>query len=346
MSMSASMLCPPVLFIIYRRPETTRRVFEVIRQARPAKLFISQDALRPDHPEHFTAHKEAREIATAVDWPCEVHTLFFETYQGIIPGFTASFNWFFDNVEEGIMLEDDQVPDSTFFQFCAEMLEKYRHDERVMSISGSNALQYYKKSYRKDSYYFLSVPSVWGMATWRRAWKYYDPNVTRWPEVRDTKLLYKTLPSSASAFYFSQKFQKYYEHKINSWDGQWVFACLANKGLSIYPNRNLISNVGFNDTDAFHGVSEDSLWGNLATEPMPFPLIHPPKVEVNKVWDEYGVRARYRNTDFRWRQKMKWLLKSSFPGTYIAIKKLYYKTFMPKRFAEYNHEDEHLFLSK
>jgi len=342
--MSTQTPCPPILFIIYRRPETTQRVFEAIRQARPAKLFISQDAPRPDRPEQLAAHGQAREIATAVDWPCEVHTLFFETYQGIIQGFTSSFNWFFDNVEEGIMLEDDEVPDQTYFRFCAEMLEKYRYDERVMSISGSNFLEHYKRPYRKDSYYFLSVPNVWGMATWRRAWKHYDPNVTRWPEVRDSKLLYKILPSPATAFYFSQKFQKYYERITNSWDGQWTFACLVNNGLSIYPTRNLLSNIGFNDSDAFHGTLSSPLWADLSTEPMLFPLVHPKKVEVNKVWDEYSIRARFHRADFGWHQNIKWLLKSSFPNTYIAIKKLYYKIFLPKSFAEHNPEKERLLL--
>jgi len=338
------MQCPPVLFVIYRRPETTRRVFEAIRQARPAKLFISQDAPRPGHPEQLAAHKEAREIALAVDWPCEVHTQFFETYQGIIPGFTAAFRWFFDTVEEGIMLEDDQVPDSTYFRFCAEMLEKYRHDDRIMSISGSNVLEYYTEPYRRDSYYFLSIPCVWGLATWRRAWKHYDPNITQWPEVRDSKLLYKALPSSAAAFYFSQKFQGYYERKINSYDGQWAFACLANKGLSIYPTRNLISNIGINAAGAFHATTSDPLWGDVPTELMPFPLVHPPKVEVNNVWDEYGVRIRYRRVDFGWFQKMKWALKSSFPDAYLAVKRFFYKTVLPKRFAEYNHEEERSLL--
>ena len=343
--MSASPSCPPILFIIYRRPETTRKVFEAIRRARPAQLFISQDAPRPDRPDQLAAHKEAREIATAVDWPCEVHTLFFDTYQGIVPGFTGSLNWFFEQVEEGIMLEDDEIPDPTFFPFCAEMLEKYRHDERVMSITGSNALEHYDKPYQKDSYYFLSVPTVWGMATWRRAWKQYDPDVTRWPEVRDSKLLYEILPSPSAAFYFSQKFQGYYEHKINSWDGQWVFACLANKGLSIYPTRNLISNIGFNDVNAFHGVSSDALWGDLPIEPIAFPLVHPAKVEVNKVWDEYAVRARYRRVDFGWREKVKWALKSSFPDAYLTIKKFFYKIFRPGKFAEYNHAEERSLLS-
>jgi len=342
--MTNSTPCPPILFIIYRRPETTQKVFEAIRQARPAKLFISQDAPHPDHPEQLAAHKEAREIAMAVDWPCEVHTLFLETHQGIIQGFNGSLNWFFDNVEEGIMLEDDAVPDPTFFQFCAEMLEKYRHNERVMSINGSNFLQHYKKPYRKDSYYFLSVPGVWGMATWRRAWKHYDPTITRWPEVRDSKLLYKVLPSHSSAFYFSQKFQKYYEGVTQSWDGQWTFACLVNNGLSIFPTRNLISNIGYNDADAFHVAITDSLWDNIATQPILFPLAHPLKVEVNKVWDEYSVRARFHRIDFGWRQKMKWLLKSSFPGLYISIKKLFYKIFLPKRFTEHNPEEERSLL--
>jgi hypothetical protein len=335
--------CPPVLFIIYRRPETTRKVFEAIRQARPAQLFISQEARPIDRPDQFAAYDEARAIATAVDWPCEVHTLFFETHQGIIKGFNSAFDWFFDHVEEGIMLEDDQVPDQTFFPFCAEMLEKYRDDERVMSISGSNVLQHYKKPYREYSYYFLSVPSVWGMATWRRAWKHYDPYIKDWPKVRDSKLLYEVLPTPAAAFYFSKKFEDYYNRKINSYDGQWVFACLANKGLTIYASTNLISNIGVNSANAFH-ANTDQLWANVPLEPLPFPLKHPPEVAVNKMWDEYGVGIRYSRATMNWYQKIKWHLKAAFPDLYLAVKRTYYKLFRSRKYVEYNDKNERLLL--
>ena len=263
----------------------------------------------------------------AVDWPCEVHTLFFETHQGIVKGFKASLDWFFENVEEGMMLEDDEIPDETYFRFCAEMLEKYRHNERVMCISGSNVLEHYDKPYREYSYYFLSIACVWGMATWRRAWKQYDPEIKRWPEIRDSRFLYDLLPSKATASYFSQKFQGYFDHITNSWDGQWVFACLANKGLTIYSSRNLISNIGFNDVHAFHGVLADSLWANLPTEPLPFPLQHPPTIAVNKKWDEYGVRVRYVKSNLNWHQKIKLLVSNSFPNTFKTAKILYYKIF-------------------
>lgn len=337
--------CPPILFITYRKPETTRLVFDAIRKAKPAKLFLSQEAIKPNSPkETADLHKEVRNIISAVDWPCDVHTLFFDKYQGIIDGFRKSFEWFFEHVEYGIMLEDDEIPDQTYFRFCAELLEKYKDDPRVMSISGSNVLEHYDKPYQEYSYYFLSIPTVWGMATWRRAWKHYDSYVRRWPEVRNSGLLYKSLPSKAAAFYFGRKFQGYYDRKINSWDGQWVFTCLANHGLSIYSSKNLISNIGFTSTNAFHQGVSDPLWSDLPTEPISFPLKHPPKIMVNKKWDEYGIRVRYSKVDFNWYQKIKWVIKSSFPSAYIAIKKIYYRIFLPEKYEEYNQKYERLLL--
>jgi len=337
--------CPPVLFIVYRRPETTKKVFEAIRAARPAQLFIAHDALAPHQVAEFSGrHAEVRKIVTAVDWPCEVHTLFLEEHKNMLDMFTAAFNWFFDHVEEGIMLEDDDLPDATFFPFCAEMLERYRNDERVMSISGSHVLYHSKEFVPKESYYFLSIPSVWGMATWKRAWKKYDGQIKSWPEIRDKKLIYEVLPSSAAAFYFSKKFQDYYDHKINSWDGQWVYACLVNRGLTIYSNKNIVSNIGYNIQDSYHGVQENDLWGNLKLESLSFPLVHPDKVELNKVWDEYGVRVRYHRVDFNLAGKIKWWLKATFPDAYISLKRFFYKTFAPSKYNENNNKLERSLL--
>ncbi|MBU6231446.1 MAG: glycosyltransferase family 2 protein [Patescibacteria group bacterium] len=320
--------CPPILFIIYRRPETTRKVFEAIRMARPSKLFVSQDAMRPDKPGQAEAHAKARSIAMDVDWPCEVKTLFFDEWQGIIQGFKKSLDWFFENVEEGIMLEDDEIPDQSYFRFAAEMLERYRDDERVMSINGSNALQYFDKPYREHSYYFLSVPCVWGMATWRRAWKHYDPYIMDWPKVRDSKLLYEILPSARAAFYFSQKFQEYYERKTNSWDGQWIFASIANRGLSIYPSTNLVSNIGFGSANALHDMLPgDKLWADLPNEPLSFPLRHPSRVAVNKKWDEYAIMIRYPKSVMSIAQRLKFKMASLSPKTYMCAKKAFDKFF-------------------
>ncbi|MDE2020264.1 MAG: glycosyltransferase family 2 protein [Patescibacteria group bacterium] len=340
--------CPPILFIIYRRPETTKRAFEAIRQARPAKLFVSQEALPADRLEQSgfaERHAEARAIATNVDWPCEVKTLFFTEHQGIIQGFKKSLDWFFENVEEGIMIEDDEIIEPTYFRFAAEMLEKYRTDTRVMCVTGSDALHYYDQPYKDNSYYFLSIPCVWGMATWRRAWKLYDPDVKQWPQVRDSKLLYGLLPTRAAAHYFSQKFQLYHDHLVNSWDGQWIFACLANKGLTIYPTKNLISNVGFGSVGALHkAMPGDDLWADLAMEPLSFPLKHPPEVAVNKVWDEYAVGARYAKSKLSTAQKLKWSVESTFPGPYIAVKRFFDRIFRPKQFASHDYKTERQLL--
>jgi len=327
----------PILFIVFNRPDVTARVFEEIRKIRPAQLFVTADGPREGRAAEAELCKKTRDIATNVDWPCEVRTLFQEKNLGVKYGPAAGIDWFFNNVEEGIVLEDDDLPDPTFFTYCQELLEKYRTDERVMHISGVNVLQSNPSLIPKDSYYFLSIPSVWGWASWRRAWKHYDVEVSDWPEVRDKRILFDSL-EGAVAFQFGRKFQMYYERKINAYDGPWMFACLANHGLTIYPSRNLISYIGYG-VDSTNSAQYDPMWANRPTQAMLFPMQHPSEVVLNRKADVYNLKISYgKNQDAL--EKFKWWVKSTFPDAYLFAKRTVYKTLWRKHYTENIYTDE------
>lgn len=262
-------LTTPVLLMMFNRPNTAQRVFEAIRGVKPRQLYISADGPRADKPDDEGKCQATRQIVTNVDWDCEVKTLFHQKNLGCRKAVTSAIDWFFDNVEEGIILEDDCLPSQSFFWFCQELLERYRHDERVLHIGGNNPID---TNLRSQTYYFSKYNRVWGWASWKRAWKYFDYQIKLWPEIRDKKIHYK---------WFTRKEAKIMERgwnhvSINNfdvWDYQWFF-CRLMHGKAIIPCVNLISNIGFNKdaTHTFHPISPLS---NLTRGEIIFPLKHP-----------------------------------------------------------------------
>ena len=240
--MTATLIKVPVLFLIFNRPETTQQVFDEIRKAQPAQLFVAADGPRKDRPADKELCKKTRDIIQQVDWDCKVFTRFQDENLGCKIGVSSAIDWFFSNVEEGIILEDDCVPDQSFFPFCQELLEKYRDDERVMMISGMNYL--FNKIEMDDSYFFSRSYDIWGWATWKRAWSYYDLTMSDWPDYNYQNFLNHIYCHTKIANFLQNMFQKTYSNKIDTWDIQWVFACVINNGLAICPKYNLISNIG------------------------------------------------------------------------------------------------------
>ncbi len=270
----------PVLFLVFNRPETTRRVFEAIRAARPPKLYIAADGPRAGRPGEAEICNEVRSIATDVNWPCEVRTLFRDKNLGCKLGVSSGINWFFGHEEEGIIVEDDVLPEATFFDFCDEMLERYRHDERVAMITGSNLVS--KEFLAASSYFFTYYCNIWGWASWRRIWNHYDVAMAEWPAWRDSGGLWK-LSAGSQLFesHWRPIFDSVHAGKIDTWDYQWTFTCWRLGGLTILPARNQTSNLGFG-ADATHtkaGAPEYVL--DSGARPLEFPLTHPIAVEID-----------------------------------------------------------------
>ncbi len=260
----------PILFLIFNRPDTTERVFEEIRKAKPKRLFVVADG--PRNEEEREKCKAARAVVEKIDWDCEVKKNYSDKNLGCKIRVSSGIDWFFKNVEQGIILEDDCLPSQSFFRFCEELLEKYKDDKRVMMISGDN-FQFGKNKAPHDYYFSRKFFHIWGWATWRRAWKHYDVDMKKWPEAKSNKILDGIFEDEAEKNRQIKIFEKVYAGEIDTWDSQWVFTCIKNKGFSIVPNKNLISNIGF-DKRATHTTNESNL-ANIPTGEILFPMKHP-----------------------------------------------------------------------
>jgi len=268
----------PVLFIIFNRPETTQKVFNAIRDIRPLRLYVAADGPRPTVESDVSRCAEARKIIEQVDWPCEVKTQFRDKNLNCGLGPSAAMTWFFENEEEGIILEDDCLPSESFFWFCQELLEKYRHDNRVMHIGGNNFLD---GDTRNSSYpyYFSRNGHIWGWATWRRAWKMFDYNISQYETLKQQGYFDNFFLSWIEKLYRLRKFDATAARRgtVDWWDYQWDFARFINSGLAIVPEKNLVKNLGFG-VGATHTTKNSSKNASLEAHELEFPLKHPPFV--------------------------------------------------------------------
>lgn len=269
-------LTTPVLLVIFNRPETTRQVFEAIRNAKPPRLYIAADGPRPEVASDLEQCAKAREIVRDVDWDCKVKTLFRDKNLNCGVGPSSAFTWFFEHEEEGIILEDDCVPSQSFFWFCQELLERYRDDTRVMHIGGNNFLNGWQKD-SDYSYYFSHCGHVWGWATWRRAWKKFDFQIKLYERARKEHYFHDFFANRFEKTYRLNKFNKTRSRNGSTdwWDYQWDFARYIHSGLAIVPNKNLVRNIGFGSmaTHTQNGNSKDAHMEALDIE---FPLLNPP----------------------------------------------------------------------
>ena len=263
-------LTTPVVFLIFNRPDTTARVFEAIRQAKPSKLLVVADGARADKPGEAEKCAAARAIIDRVDWECEVLTNYSDANLGCRKRVTSGLNWVFEQVEEAIILEDDCLPHPSFFLYCQELLEKYRDDERIMMISGDNFQFGHKRT--EYSYYFSRYGHCWGWASWRRAWTKYNDSMQTWSELRDNGWLNDVLPNEQAVAYWSRIFQSVYDG-FNTWDYVWQYTLWINSGLTILPNVNLVSNIGFGS--GTHTNINNHKLANLKVEALIYPLKHP-----------------------------------------------------------------------
>ena len=286
-----------VLLLIFNRPDTTRRVFEAVRQARPPRLYIAADGPRATHPDDAARFAAARAIVAGIDWPCEVFTLFRATNLNCGLGPATALDWFFRHESEGIILEDDCVPTPSFFRFCEDLLIRYRHDARVLHIGGNNFSREARQPLRATdpSYHFSTQVNSWGWATWRRAWQLYDFHLSGFQELHEQGQL--------AGLYSSWLETRYRLHKISGvldlpqpadvWDYQWHFAIVANSGLCVVPAVNLVGNIGFGEQGT-HTLDATDEFANVPTQELRFPLQHPPYVLADRRRD----RQRFR--EFLW----------------------------------------------
>jgi len=273
----------PLLFIIYNKPEETEKVFKIIQKVKPKKIYIAADGPSQNATKsELEKISQTRSIVKKINWKCSVKTLFREQNLGCKLGVTQAITWFFQNESEGIILEDDCLPNIYFFEYCDKLLDKYKHNTRISSISGSNP--YEGGINIHDSYLFSSHSQIWGWATWKRVWDLYDVNMKDWKNVKDSGEFCTKFYSERAYTYWKNLFQKCFEGKIDTWDYQFFFCQLKNNLLTIVPSKNLVSNIGFGK-NATHTKFDIHSIANLPTRKLHTPYIHPSKIEVNTEYD-------------------------------------------------------------
>jgi hypothetical protein len=262
-------LTTPVVFIIYKRPETTARVFREIARAKPPVLFVVGDGPREDRPGEADKVARTRKIIEAgVDWNCEVLTNYSDVHLGCRRRISTGLDWVFQHVEKAIILEDDCLPHPSFFRFCEELLNLHEEDESIFAICGF--FKFVRSPYPPSSYSRISFPLVWGWATWRRVWEQYDVDMKDWDGNIDAVGNLSTFSPQAKE-YWREKFNAVCANKIDTWDYQFAFLVLRKRGYCLHPHRNLISNIGFG-SDALHTWYRFDETAALPVESVEFPL--------------------------------------------------------------------------
>lgn len=272
----------PVVFLVFNRPECTTRVFAAIRQARPSLLLVVADGPRAGQPDDVTRCAAVRRlIDEGVDWPCTVERNYSETNLGCARRVASGLDWAFSRAERLIVLEDDCLPDPSFFPYCEELLERYKDNTKIGQICGSP--RYISRIKRPTSYIFSHYGPIWGWASWKRVWRHYDLEMKSWPEVRRTGALRAFTQSEREFKQRTALYDKLYSSIPTTWDYQWGYAKLVNHLLCIIPTANLVENIGFGP-DGTHLHDEQSKLKQFSLQQ---PLIHPVNLSPDIVFDRY-----------------------------------------------------------
>jgi hypothetical protein len=284
---------------MFNRPGPTRAVFERIAAIRPRRLFIIADGPRPDRPDDALNCEASRSVIDRVDWDCDLQTDLAEHNVGCDRFIASRLDCIFSQVERLIILEDDCVPDLSFFRFCAELLERYEDNPRVRTISGNNFLLGKRRS--RWSYHYSNIHNTWGWATWRRSWQKVDMAMRQWPQLRDDGWLVDMVGEQAARFWLP-RLERTYEGEVDAWDYQYYLSCWLDQSLAITPNQNLVRNIGIGKT-ATHTIDPNP-YMNRPEETMQFPLVHPPFMVCDQVSDQETLKQRLWEEDISWPRKI------------------------------------------
>ena len=251
----------PILFLIYRQPEITSATFERIRQMKPSRLYIGADGPRKNMPSEEEECELTRQVVDCIDWDCSVKKRFLPKNVGLKVAVSGAIDWFFSEVNEGIILEYDCLATPSFFYFCQAMLNRYRNDERVFCITGDNIQN---GIWRGDGdYYFSNLFGCWGWATWKGSWSHWKPNLPNYERFRSENYIANVLLSEKSRKYWIEKFDDIHVGRnTTTWAFCFLYAQLSQGGLCVVPNRNLVSNIGFNK-EGTHAKNPDHPLSNL-----------------------------------------------------------------------------------
>lgn len=263
----------PILFTIYNRLDTTKIVLEVIKKIKPTHLFLASDGPKSDK-EKDKVEEVRRYVLSNIDWDVSLKTKFNINNKGCGEAMSSSIDWFFENVDMGIILEDDCLPNMSFFKYSEELLNYHKDNMDIWHISGSVL---YKKEDYTPSYFYSVYPGIWGWATWSNRWKKYNFDMNKIDVKFGEYKYYKK--SRISKSFFKEIKKKMESYEIDTWDFQWTYTIWKNNGLCITPNYNLISNIGF-DNHATHTKNSNDSRSNIETQELKR-IFHPKNIEIH-----------------------------------------------------------------
>lgn len=265
-----------VVIFIYKRSTYLESIISVLRQVKPKEVFVIADG--PKEKKDVKIIKSTRDkLVFLIDWPCKVHKNYAKENLGLKNRFSSGISWVFKHVDRAIFIEDDCIPNISFFRFCTELLEQYQDNPRIMTIGGNN-FQFGKQK-KLYSYYFSRYPHVWGWATWKRTWELYDKDISDWPKKRFTEWIMETNSGFLIAKFWKYIFDRLYSGHIDTWDYQLMYMILKYDGVCIVPSVNLVTNLGYGQ-DATN-IKTDNKTVGVPSECMPFPLNHPTKIIID-----------------------------------------------------------------
>lgn len=259
----------PILLLTFNRPELVRAQLDRLRRIQPSKLFVSSDGPRASKPGEFDLVESCRaEIVNGVDWPCEVFTKYEAENLGCGLGVSSAIGWFFDLVEEGIIMEDDCQLSDSFFPYCQQLLEVYRHYDEVAGISADFRMLRCERPL--NEYGFIRFAQIWGWASWRRVWQQYDFSMCDW-DGDVSRIPGLVGLGEHSLRYWQKNFDKMKRREIDTWDFQLAYLVLSRGWKFIHPMCNLVTNIGYG-VDATHTRSKNDVSANLPAYEVSFPL--------------------------------------------------------------------------
>ena len=290
----------PVVLFVFVRPSTLRCVFDRIKEARPSQLFLVSDGPRPDKPEDKELISESRKIVEEIDWDCCIHQYYQEENHGLYAMVRESLDWVFSYVDRCIFLEDDVVPSLSFFQFCSELLERYKDDLRVNMICGMNHLGEYKEP--NTDYFFSEAAAIWGFAFWRRTYEaFYDARYGEDPYILDKMKEhakgYKEFAKALEGYYRNE----YYGGHMAGPEFYIRFVICSQNKVNIIPKYNMIKNIGFCEGST-HAAKDIRIMPKgvqnmfqMKTYEYTFPLKHPYYLIADSKYEKKVLRIVGRN---------------------------------------------------
>jgi hypothetical protein len=291
----------PVVYIVFNRPEITRKSWETIRSLQPRQLFVVADGPRNGNQQDAVKCGQVREIVKDLDWDCDSHFDFADRNLGLKGRISNGLDWVFQRVDKAVIIEDDCIGHPDFFSFCADLLEHYRHDRSVWVITGNN---FQRGRWRGEgSYYFSRYNHCWGWATWAEAWRHYDRDLSFWPDWKGSEDWNRKITDPVERKYWEEIFDAVHAGRIDSWAYGWTAAAWYYGGLTATPNRNLVSNIGFGE-DATHTKAWKASVSALPTYSLPRPLKHPHAVSVDEQADRFAFDNHFDGRQKRFPRKL------------------------------------------